>query len=233
MVEITFLLPAFNEEDTIENVIGQLDGLRREFRDSEILVVNDGSTDRTGSILKKTMQKVNSLRIVTHSQNKGLGAALYTGFKQARGKIIVTMDADLSHDTSLVKKLVGGLREGNSVVIASRYTPGGRMVGVPLYRVIVSAFANFVFSKLFDLKVKDATSGYRAYDQRVVKDIRVESHGFSAQLEILIKIRKKASNFKEVPLILSMRKIGYSKFRLFDVFLSYLKLMYIIVIPHE
>ncbi|HLD88584.1 MAG TPA: glycosyltransferase [Candidatus Nanoarchaeia archaeon] len=208
---ITITVPAYNEEEIIEKFIRRVEQDVRLEEDYELLIVNDGSRDKTKGIVERLMLEFPNLRLVNHPRNKGLGAALRTGFKNSRGRIIITMDSDLTHPPKLVRKLVEGTKSAD-VCIASRYVKSGGMKNVPGWRVLVSIVANRIFAFAFGSNVRDITAGFKAYRVGKIKKIGITKTGFEVQMEIMIKLIKRGATFNEIPLILVNRKIGKSKF---------------------
>lgn len=207
---VTFLAPAYNEEDVIERFIETI--LPHLPPGGEMLVVDDGSTDRTPELLDRLQDDHPELRVVTHPANRGLGAALATGFGEARGDVIVTMDADLSHSIDLIPVLVSGCEQSDAV-FASRYVPGGGMEGVPAWRKAISRIANLVLRAAYLSPVRDLTTGYRAYRRTAVRDLTITGTRFEAQLEISIRLLAAGHTIREVPLMLTNRAAGESKMR--------------------
>ena len=209
MMKVTFLAPAYNEEASIRGFVETV--LRHLPTDGELLIVDDGSTDATPGILE-TLDAVPQLRVVTHEANRGIGAAIKTGFAEAHGEVIVTMDADLSHSMEIVSKMIEGCETADAVY-ASRYVPGGGMVGIPWWRKVISRTANLVLRLVYKSPVRDLTTGYRAYRTEAVRDLDVTSSGFEAQLEISIRLLAAGRTIEEVPLLLTNREAGESKMR--------------------
>lgn len=207
---VTILSPALNEEAVIERFI---DNARDHLEhDWELLIVDDGSTDRTPEILTKGVETEPRLRVVTHESNRGLGAALVSGFQNATGDVIVTMDADLSHPFELLPALIKGC-ETSDAVYGSRYVKGGGMEGVPLMRVLVSRIANMILRIVFATSVTDLTTGLRAYRREAIRDLDVSGTGFETQLEITVRLIAAGRSISEVPLLLKERFAGESKMR--------------------
>jgi len=208
-MSVTFLAPAYNEEAVIrgfvETVVPHLpDG-------GELLIVDDGSTDATSEILG-SLHAISELRVVTHPVNQGIGAAIKTGFREARGDVIVTMDADLSHSMEVVSQLIAGCDTADAVY-ASRYVPGGGMAGIPWWRKLISQVANVVLRVVYMSPVRDLTTGYRAYRTEAVRHLELTSTGFETQLEITIRLLSAGRTIDEVPLVLADREAGESKMR--------------------
>ncbi len=217
---ITILVPAYNEEEIIEKFARKIEQDVKLEEDYELLIVNDGSRDKTKQIVERIAQAFSNIRIVNHPKNKGLGAALRTGFKNARGRVIVTMDSDLTHPPKLVRKLVEGTKKAD-VCIASRYVGGGGMRNVPRWRVLISVIANRIFALAFGSNVRDITAGFKAYRVEKIKKIKITKTGFEVQLEIMVKLIKNRATFNEIPLVLVNRKIGKSKFSFFRMIPKY------------
>ncbi|MEE3328581.1 MAG: glycosyltransferase, partial [Myxococcota bacterium] len=223
MVVIT--LPAFNEAETLpvllEAIRASMDENHIDYR---VVVVDDGSTDDTARVARELSQQM-PLTLIEHGENRGLGEAIRTGLVAATlgaeaRDIIVTMDSDNTHTPGLIARMVRGIREGNDVVIASRYRQGAQIRGVPRYRRILSFGARLLFSVAFPTtNVRDFTSGFRAYRAEVLQrafatygDQFVSQSGFSCMVDILLKLRRLDAIMSEVPLILRYdQKFGASK----------------------
>lgn len=213
MVIVT--LPAFNEEATIPQLLHAIrEAMDENVIEYRVVVVNDGSTDSTADVVEKLQQRM-PIALIEHQKNLGLGEAIRTGLLHAiedagDRDIIVTMDSDNSHSPGLIARMVRGIREGNDVVIASRYRPGAHVRGVPLYRRFLSRIGTVCFRLAFPTpNVRDFTSGYRAYRAGVLKQAFetygaefVAQSGFSCMVDIVLKLRAIDAIMSEVPLIL-------------------------------
>jgi dolichol-phosphate mannosyltransferase len=207
---VTLLAPAYNEEAVLEQFCAI--ALTELGPDWELLLVDDGSVDKTREIAARFADRDERVRVVTHPQNRGLGAALATGFANARGDIVITLDADLSHPFELVPAMLSKLADAD-IVYASRFVPGGSMVGIPWWRVVTSHFANRVLRIVFATTTHDLTSGFRGYRSAALRDLRVRAHSFAAQLEITVRAQAAGLRIAEVPLVLRGRVAGTSKMR--------------------
>ncbi len=214
-MSVTLLAPAYNEEAVIADFVPAAIGALHP--GWELLVVDDGSTDATGDLLEKLAAGHPELRVVTHERNGGLGAALATGFAAAAGDVVVTIDADLSHPFDLLPALVAACETADAA-FASRFVAGGGMPGVPLLRRAISGLGNLAFRALFRTRVRDLTTGYRAYRAAALRALDLRSTGFEAQLEISVSLVHAGCTIAELPLQLSTRAAGESK-------MSYLRLL--------
>jgi len=206
---VTVLAPAYNEEQVIESFVVNVARVLQP--GWELLIVDDGSTDRTGELLRG-VGPTPGLRVVTHARNQGMGAALRTGFSNATGDIVITVDADLSHPLELIPALVSAASTSD-VVFASRYVRGGGMLDVPWHRAAISRVANAVLRRLLRIPVRDLTTGFRAYRRSALTGIRLEGTGFETQLELTVKLARSTATMTEVPMLLRKRMAGTSKMR--------------------
>ncbi len=225
-MDITILAPAYNEEAIIGKFINQIASvLEKNYKTWEVLIVNDGSTDQTEERVKSFMDIYpEHIRCITHPVNLGLGAGLETGFENAKGNIIVTMDADCTQDANLIPQLAKEISNDTGVVIASRYVNGGGMEGVPPHRVLYSKLGNLFFRILFALPSRDISSGFRVYRKDIAKQLSHLSTGFEVQVDILRRV-KQLTQIKEYPFILVDRTVGVSKMRYGKVLKAYFKLL--------
>lgn len=224
---ITIVLPAYNEQANIGRLLDRIDASMTEDGLSyRVIVVDDGSTDRTVELLDKRREAI-PIRILRHDVNQGLGASIRDGlFLAGEGlkddDIVITMDADETHTPGLILRMVRMIREGHDVVIASRYQPGARVRGVPPGRRLLSFAASVLFRVSFPgYGVRDFTCGYRAYRGSALKqaistygDRFLTSDGFQCMVDILLKLMRLDLVFGEVPLILRYDlKASHSKMR--------------------
>lgn len=222
LINISIVAPAYNEEQVIAKFVDSVTSYMRQTELSwELLIINDGSTDRTGEILSSL--PISELRVITHNENQGLGQGLQTGFSHARGDVVITMDADCTHDPENISSLYQAVLNGYDVAIASRYVPGGGMVDVPQWRQLISKAGNYIIGKVLSWSVRDGTSGYRAYKREHLQSLGELSPGFEVQVEILQKLNN--LRFCEVPLKLRDRTMGKSKMRYTSLIRPYAALL--------
>lgn len=219
--DFTIVIPAWNEEEVIKETIERIEDYFKK-RNFELLIVNDGSSDKTKEIVEKLMKKYSNLRLINHEKNLGMGAALNTGFKNASSQIIINMDADLTHPLNKIEEMVDLVKKGYDVVIGSRYVRGGGYKGVPFWRRMISFVGGFIIFRLLFLSgIRDMTSGFRAYKKSIIQRLDLKSKRFETPLEISVKILKLKLKFKEIPIILDVRKKGVSKFNYLKAIKTY------------
>ena len=232
-------LPAYNEEKAIEKVLSSVVNLKKKIKKIKIIILNDGSKDKTLINANKFKKKV-PLYIVNNKRNKGLGNALYSiilFFKKkssAKDKLVL-MDCDNTHNPNQIIPMLKKVeRKKSFVVIASRFQKGSVVSNVPFLRNILSLTAFIVFNIFFMTKnVRDFTSGYRLYDKQAIEKFfsiignkYKPAAGFEMQLEILLKLRKSNINFFEVPINLNYKKKPTaSKMNIIKTILNYLRLI--------
>lgn len=223
--EIYFALPCYNEEAVLKQLLKDIMQVMNESNlIYHVILIDDGSKDRTFEIMRDMAGQMPTT-IIRHQKNLGLGTAIRNGLSTAADRaapenIIVTMDADNTQKPGLVPYMANMIRQGHDVVIASRYRPGSKIIGVPLYRLFLSYAASLIFRILFPVKgVKDYTCGYRAYRAEVLQkafrrygDAFIDQEGFQCMVDILLKLRPMNFTFGEAPLILRYdAKKGKSK----------------------
>ena len=237
---IYILLPAYNEERDIGTLLKRIqDAMERQVVSHyRVLIVNDGSTDRTLVVVANAQEHM-PIELLDHGVNKGLGQAMLTGLSHAAAlvqddDVLVSMDADNTHDPCLIEAMLEKVRAGADVVIASRYETGGEEVGLSAVRSILSRGASGLLRVFFPIEgAKDYTCGFRAYRGAVLKrafqaygDHLVEERGFTCMAEILIKLRAVRVNVAEVPLVLRYDlKSGRSKMKVARTILRYFVLI--------
>jgi len=179
------VIPAYNEERNLAKVI---DSLRAEGW-KNLLVVDDGSTDRTAEVAKRR-----GTEVVVHARNMGLGAALRSGFKRALelgADAVVTFDADGQHDPRDVKKLVGELKDAD-VVIGVR-----KSIGIPLHK----RFGNFVLNVITFMLTgiyTDSQSGSRALSRKALQKLVIRGNRYEVSSEIILRVSQAGLRWKEV-----------------------------------
>jgi dolichol-phosphate mannosyltransferase len=236
---VYIVLPAYNEASSVSAVLESLEKAAVENGLAcHAVVVNDGSADSTGDIVRKRRGTL-PLTLIEHPRNLGLGAAIRSGLLRAvdlagGDDVIVTMDADDTHTAAAIAPMLERIDQGFDVLIASRYRPGARVLGVPPFRRFLSRAASVIFQVVFPTPgVRDFTCGYRAYRATVLRDavLRyrqefIDQEGFQCMVDILLKLRRMRLRFGEVPLVLRYdRKAGKSKMKILRTIVKTLALL--------
>ena len=183
-MKVWIVMPAYNEERSIGRV---LDALKRE-RWRNIIVVDDGSRDRTAEIAQSK-----GALVIRHKKNTGLGAALRTGLAKARelgADCVVTFDADGQHDPKAVRALVGALNDADLVIGVRRH------LGIPLHKRVGNFGLNLI-TCLFSGVLTDSQSGSRAFGKRALERIRIRSNRYEVSSEIIIQAKKRGLRLRE------------------------------------
>jgi glycosyltransferase involved in cell wall biosynthesis len=224
---LSIVVPAYNEEHTVGDVTDRLKATLREIGlPSEIIVVNDYSTDRTVEVSMHRNVKVYSL-----NQHMGKGYALRAGFAKAKGEIIVTIDSDGSNRPEELPLLLKPVLEDKAdLLIGSRFAGKQATSGKRFNAAGVRIF-NLLIRILTGAEVSDSQSGYRVMKREVLKDLHLKSGTYEIESEILVKIAKRKFRIREVPVSFEQRTYGKSTldpivdgFRIFmSIFTSYLK----------
>ncbi|MBW2058261.1 MAG: glycosyltransferase [Deltaproteobacteria bacterium] len=224
-MDISVIIPMYNEADNVASTLSRISAvLEKANRTYELIPVDDGSNDETLSIARDMETRDPHIRAVSYPNNIGRGKALRVGFAEARGEIVVSIDADLSYDPEYILDLVRVLDEEDDVdvVLASPYMKGGRTEKVPLARLLVSRVGNMILSFSLPGKFKTVTCVFRAYRKRVLDSLELESTGKEIHLEILSKVLALGYRVKEIPATLRGRRKGKSKFRFRGTAISHL-----------
>ena len=210
------VLPTFNESENIEEVLRRV---RAALADATILVVDDGSPDGTADIVDALSVELGPVEVLRRSKKSGLGSAYREGFRIGidRGfEALVEMDSDLSHDPAALPSLLSPLEyEGDiGLVVGSRYIAGGSIPHWSLHRRLLSEWGNRYASLMLGLKVRDSTSGFRAYRAEAVAKIDLEAiraDGYGFQIEMAYTIGGSGWRVVERPIAFVDRVRGTSK----------------------
>jgi dolichol-phosphate mannosyltransferase len=235
-MKLSVVVPCFNEEENIdklkmeffpvvEKLVGSdLDGGHIDA--IEIVFVDDGSKDGTYDALKNTFGSFDhpsiSIKFEKHDVNRGLGAAVRTGFGIITGDIVVTTDSDGTYHFSTIPSLLEHLKGDVSIVTASPYHPNGEVVGVPGYRIFLSKGSSLIYRMLLSWKVHTYTALYRAYRREVIDEIHFEANDFLGGTEMMVKAMLKGYQVDEFPAALHQRMFGVSKAKLMRTIKSHL-----------
>lgn len=200
---VSIIIPAYNEEALLEQNLVELHAYLaspdRDF-DWELLVVDDGSGDKTGAISDEFARTHSNVRALHHPSNFGLGQALKFGFANTSGDYVITMDVDLSYDTNHIDELLAKIRESNAkIVLASPYMRGGSIRNVPRIRQILSVLGNRFLRIFVKGHFSTLTSLVRVYDGPFIRSLDLRSMGMDVMPETLYKAMVLQARIEEMP----------------------------------
>lgn len=213
-IYLSIIVPLYNEEETVEKLLDRILDVAEGFRFSyEVVFVDDGSSDKTWEIIESLKQKTPQLRAIKLRRNYGQTSAMVTGFENASGKVIVTMDGDLQNDPSDIPLLLGKIDEGYDIVSGWRKDRKDHFS-----RVLPSRIANGIISATTKVRLHDYGCSLKAYRAECVKSLNAygEMHRFFPALASMTGAR-----VTEVPVNHHPRRYGASKYgfdRIFKVF---------------
>jgi dolichol-phosphate mannosyltransferase len=208
------IIPTYNEAENIERM---LDRIVESLPEGGVLVVDDGSPDGTGDLVKAAAARLPDVHLLARNEKSGLGSAYRAGFAwglEAGYDTLVEMDADFSHDPGALPMLLEPLHNGFDVAIGSRYVVGGSVPNWARHRHLLSQGGNRYASAVLGLGVADSTAGFRAYSADLMRKIdlniiRAEGYGF--QIEMTYRAKQLGAKIVEVPITFVDRAAGESK----------------------
>jgi dolichol-phosphate mannosyltransferase len=212
-VRTLVIIPTFNERESLPR---QVDGVRVEAPEVDILVVDDGSPDGTGEWADQRAVEDPHVSVLHRASKQGLGAAYLAGFAWGLDRdydVLVEMDADGSHQAKQLPSLLE-LAGEYDLVIGSRWVPGGSVVNWPTRRKWLSTGANTYVGLALGIGVKDATAGFRAYTADALRAMdlaSVESQGYCFQVDMCWGVIRSGGRVREVPIEFVEREFGQSK----------------------
>ena len=211
---VLVIVPTYNERDNLPRVVPRILSQGDPFH---ILVVDDNSPDGTGDLADELAARSERVNVLHRPGKQGLGAAYVAGFGWGLERdfdILIEMDADLSHPPYKLPELVAALAEVD-VAVGSRYVGGNiTVVNWPLRRLIISLFGSWYARAITRLPVNDATGGFNAFRRRVLETVgldRIQSNGYSFQIELKLRAWRAGFTLREVPIVFTERDSGESK----------------------
>lgn len=219
--DVSVIIPAYCEEETIAEVLNRVIKASWSMGDVEIIVVDDGSTDKTG----KVVAGFPFVKYIRHKTNMGKGAALRTGIKNARGKILVIQDADLEYAPEYIPSIVKPIIENSvDMVYGSRFN--SRPEGMSISHYIGNSILSMVAGFLYQVTITDVMTGQKAFRRGLLEDAELKENGFAVEIEITtIGLNgSEQTKYGEVPIPYAYRQHGVSKIGYIDGFKSLIKL---------
>ncbi|MCL7411686.1 MAG: polyprenol monophosphomannose synthase [Methanosarcinaceae archaeon] len=211
---LSVVIPTYNESMNITKLVTLIDSILVENEiDGEIIVVDDNSPDGTGDVVRELMVNYPHLRLLSRKKKEGLGVAHMAGYAEAHGDIIVSLDADLSHDPREIPVMLNRIKDGFDMVIGSRYVKGGKVVEKPLFNVIASKVAGILAKVGFGVNIDDFTNGYRMFKKEIYESIKTHdySKGNVFLAEFVYYAHKNGYKVIEIPTTFVERSAGETK----------------------
>lgn len=211
---VSVIIPAYNEEQTVQTTIERVLDLKKENNIIEVIVIDDGSKDKTQKIVTQIQKNHPRVVLIKHRKNKGKGAAVASGIRKAKGEIIVIQDADLEYNPKDIPRLVKPIfKKKSSVVYGNRLDMKPKFFGknkTPhLKHFFGNKFLSLVTSILYGQSVSDMETGYKAFHKSTLKGIKLRSQSFDFEPEITAKILKKHLTIHEIKIRVKPR--GYDE----------------------
>lgn len=199
-MKLSIVIPVYNEIKTIETILKKIEEVGLDNIEKEIILVDDFSTDGTGQLLKKIAQE-NKYKIYFNDQNKGKGASLRRGFKEATGDIILVQDADLEYDPSEYPLLIEPILRGDAdVVYGSRFITSFPHRVLYFHHYLANQFVTFVSNVFTGLNLSDMETCYKVFTKQVLKQIlpNLKSDRFGIEVELTAQVAKRKLRIYEV-----------------------------------
>src|SRR3989338_2622146 len=224
MPETSIVIPAYNEEENLPQLLDRLikPGGIENF---EIIIVDDNSSDNTGSIADSYSKKYKLIKVVHRKKgSNGMGAALKDGTRASNGKYIVWTMGDNSDKLETIPIFIKKLKEGNDMVFGSRYMKGGSSGDLGKEKAILSSGYSFIAGIIFCFRFRDITNAFRGFRKEVFDNVKLECNHFDISPEFAIKAHLKDYKLCEVPTSYKNRIFGQPKFKIIKMGIKYTRL---------
>ncbi len=214
MTTLTLIVPCYNEEDALPPLFEQLGPVKKALAPHaalDLLFVNDGSKDQTAAILEKIPAHLHPARVVHHEVNRGLGAAIRTGFEHASGDLVALMDVDCTYDPMYLVDMLPYMKPDVDIVTGSEFHPQGKVENITWMRLFLSRNLSRLYRIAFRSDLYSFSCLLRIYRRRILADIGPRDSGFLSCTEVLLNAHKLGYKIVEFPLVLTERQHGESK----------------------
>ena len=195
-MNVSVVIPVFNEVATLERVV---DRVRAANFECEMVIVDDGSVDGTRERLHALAESSDDVTAFYHERNMGKGAALRTGFKEAKGDVVIVQDADLEYDPADIPRLLEPIEEGRAdVVIGTRFASHDAHRVLYFWHYLGNKFLTLVSNAMTNLNLTDMESGYKLFKREILETLTIEENRFGFEPEIVAKVSKLDCRIYEV-----------------------------------
>jgi glycosyltransferase involved in cell wall biosynthesis len=203
-MKLSIIIPVYNESKTIGEIIRQVKAVKG--FDKEIIVVNDGSTDKTSKVIKD----IRDIKVINHQKNQGKGSAIRTGIAKAGGDYLLVQDADLEYDPQDISTMLTPIRRGKAeVVYGSRFT--GQRRNMFFWHWIGNQFLTLITNILYNTTLSDMETCYKLMPTKLAKSLNLKARHFEFEPEVTAKILKKGIRIWEVPISYAGREYHEGK----------------------
>lgn len=229
---LAIIVPLKDEADGVPALFQELAAVRLALADvakCEFVLVDDGSTDLTWPLLERTARSHPAVRLVRHECNRGVAAAIRTGFFATDAEWVASIDGDMSYDPMELRAMLP-LLDNAEVVTSSPYHPQGAVRNVPGWRLFLSQTLSRAYRLLLRRSIFTWTSCFRVYRREFVKDLPLTNGGFLGTAELLVRVLRRGGRVVEHPCVLEARLLGFSKMRVFDVVLDHMRLLVLVAL---
>lgn len=206
-MRVSVLVPAYNEETTIDEVLARIVATGRA---SEIIVVDDGSTDRSREVLAG-YDGVGCIRVILHEKNAGKGAALRTAMQAATGDVMIIQDADLEYDPVEYGRLLAPIESGETSVVYGSRLSGRTPDGMLRQSAWANRFLTLMTNVLFGQSLTDMETCYKVFKREAVEGMSLRANKFDFEPEFTAKLLKRGCKIVEVPISFSPRRYEQGK----------------------
>ena len=216
-MKLSIIIPVFNEEKTVPELLKRVERLKIDGVDKEVIVVDDGSSDRSVANIKNQISNIKNIKLIIHKSNMGKGAAVRTGIENATGDYIIIQDADLEYDPIQIKELVKPILEKKAEVVYGtrlrRFPNFKKDERRPLFLLhyLGNRFLSLLTSILYGQWITDMETCYKLFPREALKNIKLNSKRFDFEPEITAKLLKKGYKILEVPITTKPRGYGEGK----------------------
>ncbi len=222
-VDASIVIPTYNERANILELVRLIHTVL-EPMPIEVIVVDDQSPDGTAAVANEYAKEHPWLSVIQRKGERSLSGSVIDGLRQATGRVLCVLDADLSHDPALLPQMITAVRQGTEFVIGSRRVSGGGAENWPWYRRGLSSLGNGLAQCLLRLSIADTMSGYFAMDRCFYEKVRDRVHPMGYKILLEFCVHGRPRSIQELPYTFRNRRQGYSKLT-FTVAFAYLMML--------